>query len=128
MNERLFESFCAMIDGLPVRAVLRATKVQCRMIENDLVQGRIPPGEIVVSILSFCIFLRAASRGSLAFFPELPMEHWAFYGKVVRKLVAAGELQLKAQDQFDTAFSKSLQRLDFPSLSRPRLTHCGCPF
>jgi hypothetical protein len=30
---------------------------------------------------------------------------------MVRKLVAAGELELKVQDQFDTAFSKSWLRL-----------------
>jgi hypothetical protein len=41
----------------------------------------------------------------------LPIEHWAFYGKTVRKRVAAGELELKAQDRFDTAFSRSLLRL-----------------
>jgi len=76
-----------------------------------LAKGRIPPDETVASVLAFCVFLKAAARGSLAFFPDLPMEHWAFYGKVVRKLVAAGELQSGAQDQFDTAFSKSLLRL-----------------
>lgn len=111
MNDRLFESFCVMIDGLPVRAVTRAAMVQCHMIEDDLAAGRIPPNVTVSSILSFCIFLRTAAHDSRVCFPELPMEHWAFYGKVVRKLVAAGELQLQAQDQFDTAFSRSLSRI-----------------
>jgi len=37
MNDRLFESFCVMIDGLPIEAVIRAAKAQCGMIEDDLV-------------------------------------------------------------------------------------------
>jgi hypothetical protein len=111
MNDHLFESFCVMIDGLPIKAVMRAAMVQCHMLEDDLAKGRIPPNVTAASILSFCIFLKSAAHGSLAFLPELSMEHQAFHGKIVRKLVAAGELQLKAQDQFDTAFSKSLSRL-----------------
>jgi hypothetical protein len=62
-------------------------------------------------MLFFCVFLNSTTQGSLDFFPELPIEHWAFYGKIVRKLVAAGELELKVQDQFDAAFSKSWLRL-----------------
>ncbi len=110
MNDRLFESFCVMIDNLPVKAVMRAAMVQCYMIQDDLAKGRIPPNPTTASMLSFCGFLKSATDGSLAFFPELPMEHWAFYGKIVRKLVSAGELQLEAQNQFDTAFSRSLSR------------------
>jgi phage pi2 protein 07 len=111
MNDRLFESFCVMMDNLPVKAVMRAAMVQCHMIEDDLAKGRIPPSSTITSLLSFCVFLKSAANGSLVFFPELPIEHWAFYGKMVRKLVAAGELELKVQDQFDTAFSKSWLRL-----------------
>ncbi|HLX95347.1 MAG TPA: hypothetical protein VKU37_06375 [Verrucomicrobiae bacterium] len=104
-----------MIDNLPVKAVMRAVMVQCHMIEDDLARGRIPSNPTTTSLLSFCVFLNSATHGSPDFFPELPIEHWAFYGKIVRKLVAAGELELKAQDQFDTAFSKSLLR---PAVSK----------
>jgi hypothetical protein len=33
MNDRLFESFCVMIDNLPVKAVMRAVMAQCHMIQ-----------------------------------------------------------------------------------------------
>jgi hypothetical protein len=89
---------------------MRAVMVQCRMIEDDLAKGRIPPNRTTASLLSFCVFLNSATHGSPSLFPALPIEHWAFYEKIVRKLVAAGELGLQAQDQFDTAFSKSLSR------------------
>jgi hypothetical protein len=57
MNDHLFESFCVMIDGLPIKAVMRAAMVQCHMLEDDLAKGWIPPNVTAASILSFAFFL-----------------------------------------------------------------------
>ncbi len=110
MNSRLFESFCEMIESIPVKAVMRAAEAERRMVEDDLERKRIPPCEEAHSILSFCEFLGDAAQGHGASFPLLPIEHCAFYRKIVRKLVEAGELPFQVSDQVDHTFSTVLFR------------------
>ena len=110
MNSRLFESFCEMIENIPVKAVLKAAEAERRMVEDDLAKKRIRPSEETRSVLSFCEFLVAAAQGDNACFPVLPIEHCAFYRKIVGKLVDAGELPFTVKEHVDHTFSAVLYR------------------
>jgi len=62
VNFCLFESFCEMIDELPVKAILRTAEVQRRVLEEALAYQRRVPVDDAGSIASFCDFLMAAAR------------------------------------------------------------------
>jgi hypothetical protein len=108
VNSRLFESFCETIDPLSVKALLRAVEVQHGIIEDDLANRRVAAVDDAQSIASFCAFVVAASRGSAFFCPPLPLEHCAYYRKIVQRMVEAGELPYDAQERFDLNFSQAL--------------------
>jgi len=110
MNSFLFDSFSEMIEELPVKAVLLAADAQRRMLEDDIANKRLQPGGDVHSILTFCDFLAVTSCGEEVSCPPLPVEHCAFYRKIIQKLVEAGELPYDAQEQFDLCFSEALFR------------------
>ena len=101
-----------MIDSLPPKAVIRAAEAERRMIEDDLSNQRILPDREIRSILAFCGFLEAAAGGrpfSFSKVADVPTEEWAFYGKIVQKLVESGELPLAAKNRFEAVFSNPLQ-------------------
>jgi hypothetical protein len=108
VNSRLFESFCETIDHLPVKAILRTAEGQRRMIEDDLLHERLLPIDDAESIAIFCDFLAAAARGEMFLCPPLPVEHCAYYRKIVLRLVEAGELPFGAHERFDQNFSQAL--------------------
>ena len=105
MNWGLFESFCEMLESVPTKAVLRAVEAERRMVEADLEHKRTERDPYVISVLSFCNFLTLAVCGVYASMAALPVEHRVFYGKVVQRLVEAGELPLESSEHFNRSFA-----------------------
>jgi hypothetical protein len=104
MNWDLFESFCEMLDSIPTKAVLRAVDAERKMVEDDLEKKRTERDQYVVSILNFCHFLSQAVCGIYGSMAPLPVEHRAFYSRIVQRLVDAGELPSEAEAYFNTIF------------------------
>lgn len=104
MNARLFETFCGIIDSLPAKAVLTAASVERFNLEEDLARGQTPPNEDTDSILAFCRFLAGAADDRMVWPETMPMEHWMFYVKTVRRLVAAEELPHSVKKDIEAAF------------------------
>ena len=104
MNWGLFESFCEMLESIPVKAVLRAADAERKMVEDDLEKKRTEPDENVNSVLGFCNFLMLAVSGIYAVVPKFPSEHRAFYSKMVQRLVDAGELPAEIRNHLDEIF------------------------
>ena len=111
MNWGLFESFCEMLDSIPTKAVLRAVEAERRMVEDDLENKRTECDQYVVSVLAFCNFLTLAVCGMYSSVAALPVEHCAYYGKVVQRLVDAGELPSTSAEYFNRIFEP---RFDSP--------------
>jgi hypothetical protein len=105
MNWSLFESFCEMLESIPIKAVLRAVEAERKMVEDDLEKKRTEPDEYVASVLGFCNFLMLAVCGIYSAIPALPSDHRAFYSKMVQRLVDAGELPAEIKDHLDEIFS-----------------------
>lgn len=110
MNPGLFESFCEMLESVPIKAVLRTADAERRMVEEDLEKKRAEPDENSISVLSFCDFLPQAVSGGYVSLPALPVEHCAFYRKIVHRLVEAGELPPEIVEQFDRIFFEALSK------------------
>jgi len=110
MNSGLFESFCEMLESIPIQAVLRAVEAERRMVEDDIEKKRTEPDEYSLSILSFCDFLLRAVSGGYVSLPAFPVEHCAFYRKMVHRLVEAGELPPQMIAQFDGIFFRALSK------------------
>jgi len=108
MNWGLFESFCEMLESIPIKAVLRAADAERKMVEDDLEKKRTEPDEYVTSVLGFCNFLLLAVGGIYAAIPGLPREHRAFYRKMVRRLIDAGELPSEIKSHLDEIFSTAI--------------------
>jgi len=104
MNWGLFESFCEMLESIPTKAVLRAAEAERKMVEDDLDHKRTERDPYVISVLSFCNFLSLAVCGVHASMAALPIEHRMFYGKVVQRLVDAGELPSDSTEHFNSSF------------------------
>jgi len=104
MNWGLFESFCEMLESIPIKAVLRAVAAERKMVEDDLDKKRTEPDEYVTSVLGFCNFLMLAVCGVYGSITSVPSEHRAFYSKIVRQLVDAGELPSDIIAHFDKIF------------------------
>ena len=96
-----------MIENLPIKAVLRAVEIERRMLEDDVAYRRSPHTMDENSILDFCHFLTAVARGSYAVPGNSSLKHVAFYGKIVDRLVDAGELPYCAKEQFYGAYSEN---------------------
>jgi hypothetical protein len=109
MNWGLFESFCDMLESIPVKAVLRAADAERKMVEDDLKKKRTERDEYVTSVLSFCNFLMLAVCGKYAVVPGLPADHRAFYSKIVQRLVDAGELPPEIKGHVDEIFSAAIE-------------------
>jgi hypothetical protein len=105
MNWGLFESFCEMLESIPVKAVLRAVDAERKMVQDDLEKRRTERDEYVTSVLNFCNFLTLAVGDVYAFIPALPFEHRAFYIKIVQRLVDAGELPSEIGTHLEDIFT-----------------------
>jgi len=111
MNWGLFESFCEMLESIPIKAVLRAVDAERKMVEDDLHKKRTERDEYVSSVLGFCNFLMLAVCGIYVSITSLPSEHRAIYRKIVQRLVDAGEIPSEIVGQFDRIFP---QKFDSP--------------
>lgn len=110
MNWGLFESFCELMENIPIKAVVRAADAERKMVEDDLKNKRTELDEYVVSVLGFCNFLTLAVHGAHPSVPGVPYEHRLFYASIVRKLVDAGELAPEFKGEFEeTSLADSKQ-------------------
>ena len=100
-----------MIDSLPPEAVLKAAVMELRTLNEELAWGRTVPNEDTTFIRSFCRFLESATHGRLVLSRTMPMEHWTFYERTVERLVEAGELPLKAKEDFEAANNAAFFRI-----------------
>ncbi len=101
MNWGLFESFRKMLDSIPTKAVLRAVEAERKMVKDDLENKRTECDPYVISVLGFCNFLTLAVCGIHPSMAGLPVEHRAYYGRVVQRLVDAGELPSTTAEHFN---------------------------
>jgi len=108
MNCGLFETFCEMLESIPIKAVVRAADAERKMVEDDLKKNRTMPDLYVDSVLGFCNFLTSAVTGIHVALPVFPVEHCAFYRKIVQRLVDAGELPAEIVGEFERIFSRAL--------------------
>jgi len=104
MGNRPFETFCAMIDRLPLKAVPKAAARTQSMLEEDLAFGRIALNGDTASLLTFCSFLAGALEDRLVLPRTGPMECWASCVQTVGRLVAAKQLPRKWQEDIEAAF------------------------
>ena len=104
MNSRLFETFRETLDNLPPEEVLKAVAAERCQLEQDLIQHRILPGEDSDSILAFCRFLAGAAFGSMVWPDTMPIDHWTFYVKTVKRLVEAEQLPFTVRRDIEAAF------------------------
>lgn len=116
MNWGLFESFCEMLEGIPIKAVLRAADAERKMMEEDLKKKRMEPSECALSVLGFCNFLTLGVQRIHISLPVLPFEHRAFYRYIVHQLVDAGELPAEVERDFEKIFSMNRERQEWPQL------------
>jgi hypothetical protein len=90
----VFEPFRRTIDALPAKGVLRAIKLQRRMIEDDLLHKRDLDMVEAKSVLCFCHFVEAIASDRNASSCVVPASHVAFYQNAIGRLIEAGELAL----------------------------------
>ncbi len=107
MRQCLFDSFADMIEAIPARAVLRTLEREGKMVQEDLDMQRPVPRGQAASILDFCHFVEAVTRGMPAPAPSaaIPAAQVEFYRKTVARLIAAGELPSHAAPEFDDSFA-----------------------
>jgi hypothetical protein len=96
-----------MVEGLPAKAIFRATEMERRMLEDDISSKRIPLTSGEFSVLDFCHFLEAVRLGVDTIPSAMRVEQTAFYRKIVERLVEVEELPPYAIAQFDATFSSS---------------------
>lgn len=111
MSHHSFEMFCEMIDGLGPKEVLKAAAMERHMLNENLALGRTVPSEDSTLIRTFCRFLEGAAYGRLVLPRTMSMAHWTFYEKIVERLVAAGELPRKAQEDLEAANNAAFFRI-----------------
>ena len=107
----MFKQFSGTIDGIPPPAVRRfISRIHCS-VEDALLYKRIDETRDTRSVLCFCQFMNAVFEDDVIFpLDGLPVRHIAFYGKVVARLIDAGELPAAAMAKFDTVFSAGFLR------------------
>jgi hypothetical protein len=108
MNYGLFESFCELLETLPAGEILKTTAAERQRLEDDLARKRVVCRAEARSVASFCEFVAAAVSGAHYSCPDLPVEHCAYYRKVVQRLVEAAELPASARNDFEVNFSQAL--------------------
>ena len=98
-----------MLEKLPAKALLKAIVAERRMIEDDVANMRLAPSHDTTSILAVCHFLETVADGKMVSSPEMMVDDWTICGKVLHKLVAAGEVPKSVETQFDTTFFKVME-------------------
>jgi hypothetical protein len=107
----MFELFAETIDGMPPAAVLNFLNRFHASLEDALLYKRIDETPAIDSILCFCQFMNLIIEDDSIFpIDGLPVKHVALYGKVVTRLVEAGEIPIAAKDKFDAAFADGFLR------------------
>jgi hypothetical protein len=107
MKKELFEAFAEMIEGIPAEDILKAIERERLMLKDDLLYKRVSDEE-VASIFSFCEFIKSVTEEDNLIPIELPGNQIACFRKIVTRLVEAGELPVRAKEQFDLTFSPGL--------------------
>ena len=107
----MFEEFCETIEDMPPPAVRNfITRIQ-GTFEDALLYKRIDQSQELHSILCFCHFMKSVSEeGAVVPVDGLPVRHIVCYGKVVARLIEAGELPAAAKTKFDAVFSEGFLR------------------
>lgn len=105
MGVNLFEQFAAMVERLPVRAVVSAVVLQRKMLEDDLANGRTALLDDVHSIIAFSDFLENAPETMRLSKTTVPIRHFGLYRATIKRLVEARELPWESAGLFDAAFS-----------------------
>jgi hypothetical protein len=102
----MFNLFAETLDGMPPPAVRHFIGRIHATFEDALLYKRIDETRDVHSILCFCQFMDSMFENDVIFpVGGLPVEHVAFYRKVVSRLIEASELPAEAEIKFDAAFS-----------------------
>ena len=105
-RKRMFNLFTETLDGMPPPAVRHFIGRIHATFEDALLYKRIDETRDVLSILCFCQFMSSVFENDVLFpISGLPIEHVAFYRKVVTRLIEANELSAEAQVKFDAVFS-----------------------
>lgn len=100
-----FSAFTEALNATSAHAVLDLLEWQCRSLEKDLDEHRLQLTADAFSILCFRQFVRRAKRGEeLAGFDPLPLEHFNFYLKTLRRLVEASVFPQSVITQFEEIF------------------------
>jgi hypothetical protein len=121
MRLGLLDSLADLIEATPVRSIILTFQRECRRLEESLACQHSVPLSQAIPILIFFRFVEAARKGtSVQFFAaNFPARHLELYRKVVERLVAAGELPVKAM----TAFEKMAGCMgESPARPAPRST------
>ena len=106
---RTFHSFCAVVERLPAKAVVKTVRLEAATLKADLLnQRRMLHQTELNSILTFSEFLKNAETCIAAAYIAPPVIHLAFYRKTLERLIASGDLPWQARDLFDQAFSKAV--------------------
>jgi hypothetical protein len=107
----MFEQFCETIEDMPTPAVRNFIARIHGTFEDALLYKRIDQSPELHSILCFCQFMRTISEdGAVVPVDGLPVRHIAFYGRVVTRLIEAGDLPPAARTRFEAVFSESFLR------------------
>jgi hypothetical protein len=107
MGMSLFDQFAAMVERLPIRAVISAVILQRKMLEDDMAHKRTVSIDDVHSIIAFSEFLESAPNMARLPKTAVLMNHLGLYRATVKRLVEAGELPWESLGLFDAAFSAS---------------------
>jgi hypothetical protein len=103
MKVKLFESFTKSLDRIPAKGVLKSIEMEQQMLKGDLLYRRVEEQDLV-TISSFCEFIKAVNIGDTITPVELPPNYRADCRKIVIRLIGAGELPKIGQEQFDLTF------------------------
>jgi hypothetical protein len=106
MKVKLFESFAKSVESLPDKGILKAIELERQMLTGDLLCRKVEEQDLV-TISSFCEFIKAVSVGNLITPIELPPNYRENCRIIALRLIAAGELPPDARTQFDLIFPAS---------------------
>jgi hypothetical protein len=106
MELESFDDFAERIITMPAKAILRALKLDCELLDRDLSPYRSAFAEDEYSLLCFRQFIRSAKSGAGIYPREcLPPDHVELYKHTVIRLVHVHELPGTAVKAFDGAFA-----------------------
>src|ERR1700723_1867891 len=106
MPRHIFDLFTRTITDLPIKAVIKALDLECKMLEEDFAHNRLAMPKDALSILCFWQFVRTVKSGeTMRCVKPLPAVHIEFYKTTIVRLVQANELPPSAMEQFDCTFA-----------------------